>query len=88
MGKSLKFTNDILIMVVFSEELLDTLNLSNQKLKKLNKPSPSESQVKTLILDENELQRLDNIDSFTKLEKVLFKNSFQITKCINIMTLV
>lgn len=52
------------------EEIMDTLDLSNRKLKKLCKPAPNESQVKNLILDDNELQRLDNIDSFTKVEKV------------------
>ncbi|XP_030753204.1 centrosomal protein of 97 kDa-like isoform X2 [Sitophilus oryzae] len=46
------------------------LDLSNKKLKKLNKPSVKDSQVTELILDENELQRLDNIDAFGKLEKL------------------
>ncbi|VEN63374.1 unnamed protein product [Callosobruchus maculatus] len=41
----------------------ETLDLSNKKLKKLNKPTPAESQVTTLILDDNELLRLDSIDS-------------------------
>ncbi|XP_072385789.1 uncharacterized protein Cep97 [Diabrotica undecimpunctata] len=50
-----------------TQEILD---LSNKKLKKLNKPTATESQVTTLILDDNELQRLDNIDSFTKLQKL------------------
>ncbi|VEN63373.1 unnamed protein product [Callosobruchus maculatus] len=48
----------------------ETLDLSNKKLKKLNKPTPAESQVTTLILDDNELLRLDSIDSFTKLQKL------------------
>ncbi|CAH1159643.1 unnamed protein product [Phaedon cochleariae] len=53
------------------EESLDnTLDLSNRKLKKLNKPSQSDSHIINLILDNNELQRLDNIDSFTKLQKL------------------
>ncbi|CAG9861699.1 unnamed protein product [Phyllotreta striolata] len=52
------------------EEALQILDLSNKKLKKLNKPTPEESQVLTLILDNNELTRLDNIDSFTKVEKL------------------
>ncbi|KAJ8919553.1 hypothetical protein NQ315_002175 [Exocentrus adspersus] len=52
------------------EDPQDTLDLSNRKLKKLNKPTPAESQVVSLILDDNELQRLDNIDSFTKLQKL------------------
>nr|CAI5838783.1 unnamed protein product [Callosobruchus analis] len=41
----------------------ETLDLSNKKLKKLNKPTPAEAQVTTLILDDNELLRLDSIDS-------------------------
>ncbi|CAH1991339.1 unnamed protein product [Acanthoscelides obtectus] len=49
----------------------ETLDLSNKKLKKLNKPTPHESQVTTLILDDNELLRLDSIDSFTKLQKTI-----------------
>ncbi|XP_048517086.1 centrosomal protein of 97 kDa [Dendroctonus ponderosae] len=48
----------------------ETLNLSNTRLKKLNKCTPSESQITELILDDNELQRLDNIDSFLKVEKL------------------
>uniref|UniRef100_A0A6P7G1V5 Centrosomal protein of 97 kDa n=1 Tax=Diabrotica virgifera virgifera TaxID=50390 RepID=A0A6P7G1V5_DIAVI len=51
-----------------TQEILD---LSNKKLKKLNKPTATESQVTALILDDNELQRLDNIDSFTKLQKTI-----------------
>lgn len=46
------------------------MNLSSTKLKKINKPSAKDCQVVELILDDNELQRLDNIDSFSKLEKV------------------
>ncbi|GJQ84535.1 putative leucine-rich repeat protein [Trypoxylus dichotomus] len=52
------------------ENGLETLDLSGKRLKKLNKPSLSESHVTTLILDDNELQRLDNIDSFTKVQKL------------------
>ncbi|KAG5883926.1 hypothetical protein JTB14_032149 [Gonioctena quinquepunctata] len=52
------------------EESPEILDLSNKKLKKLNKPTPTESQVNILILDDNELQRTDNIDSFTKLLKL------------------
>lgn len=52
------------------EKSLKTLDLSNKKLKKLNKPNSTESQIETLILDNNDLQRLDNVDSFTKLQKL------------------
>lgn len=59
----------------FLEEISETLDLSNRKLKKLNKPNAQETQISTLILDNNELQRLDNIDSFVKLSKVTFNNN-------------
>ncbi|XP_063923100.1 centrosomal protein of 97 kDa isoform X2 [Zophobas morio] len=53
------------------EEGSDTLDLSHKKLKKLNKCTPQETHaVTTLILDDNELQRLDNIDSFLRLQKL------------------
>ncbi|KAF5308315.1 hypothetical protein FQR65_LT06309 [Abscondita terminalis] len=51
-------------------DLLETLDLSGKKLKKLNKPTANEAQVTTLILDDNELQRLDNIDSYNKVQKL------------------
>lgn len=52
------------------------MDLSNKKIKKLSKPTPQQAQVTVLILDDNELQRLDNIDSFTKLQKVFFVEFF------------
>ncbi|XP_060530394.1 centrosomal protein of 97 kDa-like [Cylas formicarius] len=52
------------------EKPLEILDYSHQKLKKLNKPSPKELEVVELILDDNELQRLDNIDSYIKLQKL------------------
>lgn len=45
------------------------LNLSKQCLKKVPKTDEAHS-VKTLILDDNELQKIDNIDSYSKIEKV------------------
>lgn len=47
-----------------------TLDLSEKHLKKLPKPTPDESLAATLILDDNELQRLEGIDSFSKVQKV------------------
>ncbi|XP_050303898.1 centrosomal protein of 97 kDa [Anthonomus grandis grandis] len=47
----------------------EILNLSNSKLKKLNKLKDPHT-IRELILDDNELQRLDNIDLFIKLEKL------------------
>ncbi|KAL1506265.1 hypothetical protein ABEB36_005659 [Hypothenemus hampei] len=48
----------------------EVFDLSNTKLKKLNKCTPNYSLITELILDDNELQRLDNIDSYVKLEKL------------------
>lgn len=67
MGKLCSIGNNRSIDIII---ILDTLDLSGKKLKKLNKPTHSEAQVTTLILDDNELQRLDNIDSFIKVQKV------------------
>lgn len=54
----------------YTENNIDTLDISGKKLKKLIKPILAAAQVTTLILDDNELQRLDNLDSYTKLQKV------------------
>ncbi|XP_021924438.1 centrosomal protein of 97 kDa isoform X2 [Zootermopsis nevadensis] len=52
-------------------ELHDTLDLSGQGLKKLSKAQPHDAQVvTTLIVDNNELQRWDNIDSYPILKKL------------------
>ncbi|XP_063227949.1 centrosomal protein of 97 kDa isoform X2 [Bacillus rossius redtenbacheri] len=52
-------------------EQVDTLNLSKRGIKKLSKSQPGHAQaVKTLILDGNELQRWDNIDSYPGLTKL------------------
>ncbi|XP_069676947.1 centrosomal protein of 97 kDa isoform X2 [Periplaneta americana] len=54
-----------------AEELHDTLDLTAQGLKKLCKAQPHDSQVvTTLILDNNDLQRWDNIDSYPILKKL------------------
>lgn len=44
-------------------------DLSKKGLKKIPKTEDSQS-VKVLLLDDNELQKIDNIDSFLKIEKV------------------
>lgn len=53
------------IQEMSDEEVLD---LSNQGLKKLSKPSTAQSKVSKLILDNNDLTRLDCIDSFTAVK--------------------
>lgn len=45
------------------------LDLSRKQLKKVPKQEEAQN-VRTLLLDENELQKIDNIDSYLKIEKV------------------
>ncbi|XP_017786219.1 PREDICTED: centrosomal protein of 97 kDa isoform X2 [Nicrophorus vespilloides] len=52
------------------DNIQEILDFSSKKLKKLNKPQQVEVQAVTLILDDNDLQRLDNIDTFIKLQKL------------------
>lgn len=44
-------------------------DLSNRGLKKIPKTEDSQS-IKILLLDDNELTKVDNIDNFLKIEKV------------------
>lgn len=53
----------------------DTLDLSGQGLKKLSR-CPSDADISTLIVDDNELQRLDNLDSYHRITKVCHHNFF------------
>lgn len=63
-----------------SHILLDSdtgvLDLSNQGLKKIPKSEDDPKLVRVLILDENELQKLENIDSYLRIEKVRTISSF------------
>lgn len=45
------------------------LDLSSKGLKKIPKIEDSQS-IRHLILDDNELQKIDNIDSYLRIEKV------------------
>ena len=45
------------------------LDLSKKCLKKIPKQEDAQN-VKCLILDDNELQKIDNIDSYIRIEKV------------------
>lgn len=55
---------------LFPESLVcDTLDLSGQGLKKLSR-CPSDADISTLIIDDNDLQRLDNLDSYNRITKV------------------
>lgn len=50
----------------------ETADLSKQSLKKLNRPSSGDAlHIKTLILDDNELQRWDNIECYPNISSVL-----------------
>lgn len=52
-----------------SQKSSSALDLSNKGLKKVPKPDDAQN-VKELILDDNALQKIDNIDSFLAIEKV------------------
>ncbi|CAH0719267.1 unnamed protein product, partial [Brenthis ino] len=55
----------------------ETLDLSRRGLKKIEKAPPDESKtIINLILDQNELQRLDNIDTYNRVENLSICNNF------------
>ncbi|CAH2055919.1 unnamed protein product, partial [Iphiclides podalirius] len=55
----------------------ETLDLSRRGLKKIEKAPPEESKtIITLVLDQNELQRLDNIESYSRIENLSICNNF------------
>lgn len=45
------------------------LDLSKQSLKKVPKQDDAQM-IRVLILDDNDLQKIDNIDSYLRIEKV------------------
>lgn len=59
----------IFICAEQDEENKSVLDLSKNCLKKVPKQEDAQT-IKTLILDDNELQKIDNIDSFHRIEKV------------------
>lgn len=56
------------------QENTTVLDLSKKGLKKVPKPDDVHH-IRELILDENLLQKIDNIESFLKLEKVQYTHS-------------
>ncbi|XP_048481533.1 centrosomal protein of 97 kDa [Plutella xylostella] len=59
------------------EEKTETLDLSRRGLKKIEKATAEESTtVINLILDQNELQRLDNLDTYSRVENLSICNNF------------
>lgn len=63
------------------DELVDdqmtstVLDLSKKGLKKVPKPEDAQH-IKELLLDENLLQKIDNVESFSKIEKVEWGHYF------------
>lgn len=53
-----------------SETTSPILDLTKNGLRKVPKPNDGQN-VRVLILDENELQKIDNIDSYLRIEKVM-----------------
>ena len=73
---SLKYWNNIDININFvyikgdeEHENNQILDLSKKNLKKVPKQDDAQN-YRTLILDDNELQKIDNIDSYLRIEKV------------------
>ncbi|XP_051163083.1 centrosomal protein of 97 kDa isoform X2 [Leptopilina boulardi] len=69
----------------------DTLDLSGQSLKKLAR-CPSDADIHILIVDDNELQRLDNLDSYQRITKLsIVRNQllrmYGVSKVHNLVTL-
>ncbi|KAI5635228.1 leucine-rich repeat domain-containing protein [Phthorimaea operculella] len=59
------------------EKTNETLDLSRRGLKKLEKAAPEEGKtISNLVLDQNELQRLDNIDTYSRVENLSICNNF------------
>jgi len=54
----------------------EILDLSGQGLKKLSR-CPSDADISTLIIDDNDLQRLDNLDSYHRITKVIYANLYK-----------
>lgn len=58
------------------------LDLSKQQLRKIPKqPAEIAQHVRVLILDENELQKIDNVDAYMRIEHVRRIN--RVCLCIN-----
>ncbi|XP_053975172.1 uncharacterized protein LOC128887680 isoform X3 [Hylaeus anthracinus] len=69
----------------------ETLDLSCQGLKKISR-CPSDADISTLIIDDNELQRLDNLDSYHRITKLsIVRNQllrmYGVSKLHNLVTL-
>ncbi|XP_049878647.1 centrosomal protein of 97 kDa [Pectinophora gossypiella] len=59
------------------EQKSETLDLSRRGLKKIEKAPPEDAKsIINLVLDQNELQRLDNIDTYNRVENLSICNNF------------
>ena len=61
------------LLSTLESQVCGTLDLSGQSLKKLSR-CPSDADISTLIIDDNDLQRLDNLDSYHRITKVVHAN--------------
>lgn len=57
-------------VAITQENQATTLDLSKKGLKKVPKQDDAQN-IKILILDDNDLQKIDNIDSYLRIEKVI-----------------
>lgn len=66
------------------QEKSTVLDLSKKGLRKVPKPDDAQH-IRELILDENLLQKIDNIESFLKVEKVMktFNTFTHIVTCVH-----
>lgn len=64
-----KYQFNILNLILILDSEVNVLDLSNKSLKKIPKTDDAQS-IKVLLLDDNDLQKIDNIDSYLKIEKV------------------
>ncbi|KAI5702992.1 hypothetical protein M8J75_006478 [Diaphorina citri] len=62
------------------------LDLSNQDIKKLPKCLNNPAKILSLVLDKNQLTRLDNIDSYTELKELSAKHN-SLTRMLHVMKL-
>lgn len=58
-------------LFITEESKSETLDLSRRGLKKIEKaPAEDSKTIINLVLDQNELQRLDNIETYNRVENV------------------
>lgn len=68
-----------------SETPSPILDLTKKGLKKVPKPNDGQN-VRVLILDENDLQKIDNIDSYLRIEKVIRMNGHLVQRTFELIS--